>query len=67
MCNYYRLNHLIHLAGVRCACVLYLWLCWVVLVSVDVLARQGGMYAWGVEEATELLLLALSQAVDDAA
>lgn len=37
------------------------------VVHVVVLARQGGLDARGVEVAVQLLLLALSQAVDDAA
>lgn len=36
------------------------------VVGIVVFTRQGGLYAGGVEEAAELLLLALSQAVDDA-
>lgn len=54
--------------GVGTQAGLYLRLRGVVrVVSVVVLARHCGLYAGGVEEAAQLLLLALSQAVDDAA
>lgn len=36
------------------------------VVSIVVFTGHGGLYAGGVEEATQLLLLAHSQAVDDA-
>lgn len=53
-----------------CCCgraALYLRLRGVVwVVSVVVFARHSGLYTRGVEEAAQLLLLALSQAVDDA-
>lgn len=46
---------------------IYLWLRGVVwVVSIVVFTWQGGFYAGGVEEAAQLLLLAFSQAVDDA-
>lgn len=65
----------VHQAVSMCECVnragmhegLYLRLRGVVrVVGIVVFTRQGGLYAGGVEEAAELLLLALSQAVDDA-
>lgn len=37
------------------------------VVSIVVLTWHSGLYTWGVEEAAQLLLLALSQAVNDAA
>lgn len=53
--------------GVVADARLYLRLRGVVwVVSVVVFARHSGLYTRGVEEAAQLLLLALSQAVDDA-